>query len=69
MIKRNIRGVPAFIIGDEVVVGLDTAKIDSLIDYKLINCNSCNTRLRIPKNKGSIVITCPKCNTKFKTTT
>lgn len=27
LIKRNIRGVPTFLIGEDVVVGLDKAKI------------------------------------------
>lgn len=69
MARRNIRGVPAFIIGDDVVVGLDKSKIESLLEYKIINCIKCTTRLRIPKGKGNIVITCPKCKTKFKTRT
>ena len=69
MMKRNIMGVPAFLIGDEVVVGLDISKIESLIDYKVVTCNSCPTKLRVPKNKGKIMVTCPKCNNKFKTTT
>ncbi len=69
MMKRNIMGVPAFIIGDEVVVGLDKSKIESLLDYKVINCIECFKRLRIPKNKGNIMVTCPECKTKFKTKT
>lgn len=69
MARRNIMGVPAFIIGDETVVGLDKSKIESLLDYKIINCIKCKTRLRIPKDKGNIVITCPKCKMKFKTRT
>lgn len=27
LVKRNIRGVPTFLIGEDVVVGLDKAKI------------------------------------------
>ena len=69
LIKRGIRGVPTFLIGDDVVEGLDTKKIESLIDYNIINCTSCNTRLRVPKNKGKISATCPKCNATFYTHT
>lgn len=69
MMKRNITGVPAFIIGDEVVVGLDKARIESLLDYKVIDYIECKKRLRIPKDKGIIIITCPECKTKFKTRT
>jgi glutaredoxin 3 len=29
--KRGLRGVPAFLIGDEVVVGLDKGKIEELL--------------------------------------
>lgn len=67
--RRKIMGIPAFIIGREVVVGLDKAKIESLLDYRVINCMECQTKLRIPKNKGIILITCSECETKFKTKT
>lgn len=66
MVKRGIRGVPAFLIGDEMVEGLDRAKIESLIDYNVINCPDCNTRLRVPKDKGKIKVKCPKCSTEFQ---
>ncbi|SKC72079.1 hypothetical protein SAMN02194393_02559 [Maledivibacter halophilus] len=69
MMKKNIMGVPAFLIGDEIVVGLDKAKIESLLDYKIIKCPQCPSKLRIPKNAGNLVITCPKCKTRFKTRT
>ncbi len=67
--RRKIMGIPAFIIGNDVVVGLNKAKIESLLDYKIIHCIECPTKLRIPKNKGTILITCPECKSKFKTTT
>ena len=63
--KKGFQGVPAFVIGDEAVVGLDKNKIESLIDYKVINCPSCKARLRAPKGKGKIKITCPKCSNSF----
>lgn len=31
LIKRRVMGVPAILIGDEMVVGFDRARIDSLI--------------------------------------
>jgi 2-hydroxychromene-2-carboxylate isomerase len=30
-LKRGLRGVPSFLIGDEVVVGLDKGKIEELL--------------------------------------
>lgn len=66
MAKRGVRGVPAFLIGDELVEGLDKAKIERLIDYSVISCPKCNTRLRVPKDKGKIKVTCPKCSEEFQ---
>jgi glutaredoxin len=66
LMKRGIRGVPAFIIGEEVVVGLDTSRIESLIDYLVVNCPKCPARLRVPKDKGKITVTCPNCSNEFK---
>jgi predicted RNA-binding Zn-ribbon protein involved in translation (DUF1610 family) len=58
---KGIMGVPAFIIGSETVVGLDTQKIDELVDYSVGECQHCGQKLRIPKYKGSSDIKCPKC--------
>lgn len=63
--RRGLKGVPAFLIGDEVVVGLDTNKIEGLIDYRVESCPSCKSKLRVPKGKGKIKITCPKCEFKY----
>lgn len=59
--KRGLRGVPAFIIGKEVVEGLDRGRIEKLMTSNVIACSNCETKLRIPKGKGKIKITCPKC--------
>lgn len=34
--------------------------------HKYYKCPSCNTELRMPKGKGKVIITCPKCKTKFE---
>lgn len=64
--KRGLRGVPAFLIDGQVVEGLDTAKIDSLMKNMIIKCPNCDSKLRVPRNKGKISITCPKCSTSFE---
>jgi len=32
--------------------------------HRYFKCRSCKTRLRVPRGKGKIEITCPKCKTK-----
>lgn len=68
MARRNISGVPAFLIGDDVVVGLDKEKILELVDHRLVECEKCHTKLRLPINKGSLKATCPKCKNIFSWT-
>ena len=36
------------------------------VTYKYFKCKSCGAKLRVPKHKGKITITCPKCRTSFK---
>lgn len=61
MASRNITGVPAFIIGGDVVVGLDKGRILELVDHRLVRCPDCNTAVRIPTKQGKIKANCPKC--------
>ena len=34
-------------------------------DYKFFVCPGCHNRLRVPRGKGKIQITCPKCGQRF----
>lgn len=34
--------------------------------YKVFKCPNCSQKLRVPRKKGKIVITCRKCGTEFK---
>ena len=34
--------------------------------YNFYRCPSCQTQLRVPKGRGRISITCPKCRTSFE---
>ena len=36
-------------------------KIKDLRKYKYLKCPTCNITLRVPKGKGKIRITCPRC--------
>ena len=34
--------------------------------HRYFKCPNCRFRLRVPKGKGEIIITCPKCKTRFE---
>lgn len=34
--------------------------------HRWFKCPNCRTRLWVPRGKGKIIITCPKCKTEFK---
>ncbi len=36
-------------------------------DYRFYRCEKCGQRLRVPKGKGTVKVTCPKCGTSFTT--
>ncbi|MEG0296239.1 MAG: hypothetical protein RR620_05925 [Clostridium sp.] len=33
--------------------------------FKIVKCPQCNQKLRLPRGKGTIVVTCKKCSNKF----
>ena len=67
MMRRKVTGVPAFLIGDDMIVGLDQAKVLSLVDHRVVPCSRCGTKIRIPVNKGKLRVTCAKCGNVFET--
>lgn len=34
--------------------------------YKHVKCSSCGQRVRVPRGKGRLRVTCPKCGEKFE---
>ena len=63
--NRGIRGVPAFLIGDEMIVGYSPDRIEAAVDRKTVTCPSCGKKLGVPKDKGRLRITCPSCGHQF----
>jgi len=41
-------------------------RLKSSREYKFFKCPACSSRLRVPKHKGRIQITCPKCGERFE---
>lgn len=41
-------------------------RTDQWLNYKIVKCPSCGQKLRLPRKKGKITVTCRKCGTDFK---
>ncbi|WP_455136608.1 hypothetical protein [Thermophilibacter sp.] len=37
-----------------------------LRSYRHVRCTSCKQRIRVPRGKGRLRVTCPRCHTKFE---
>ena len=48
-----------------VRVWFDNIRNSSKSSSKVFVCSKCHQKVRVPKGKGKIEITCPKCNYKF----
>lgn len=42
------------------------ARFDESKKYKILKCPNCSQKLRIPKHKGKVIVTCKKCGNEFK---
>lgn len=40
-------------------------KVKGLKKYKYFKCSECNQELRVPRGKGKVALTCPKCGNKM----
>ena len=41
-------------------------RLEDRKDNHIYKCPGCGQKLRIPKGRGKVVITCPKCRTQFE---
>lgn len=42
------------------------ANLNDFKQYKTFKCPNCSQKLRVPRGKGNLVITCKKCGNNFK---
>ena len=40
--------------------------INQKIHYKIVSCPKCGQKLRLPRKKGHITVTCRRCSSQFK---
>lgn len=66
MMRRKVTGVPTFLIGDDVVVGLDQQRVLNLVDHRVKVCSACGTKMRVPTDKGKVILKCPNCKSQIE---
>lgn len=66
MMAMKAQGVPVIKVEDEIIMGFDLPRLEALFGKKIVECPSCRVKIRLPKNKGTLKVTCPKCNQSFK---
>lgn len=69
MMRRQMTGVPSFVIGDAQQVGFSPEWIKTHVDYQVQACPHCGQRMRIPKGKGKIRVRCSSCKNQFEVRT
>lgn len=58
----------AFCAGVRKFLKKQKEHFDGRKDYRYFKCPGCGQEVRVPKGKGHIRITCPKCRTQFDRT-
>lgn len=66
MEEMKAAGVPIIAVGNEVIIGFDKPRLEALFGKKIIECPSCRQKLRVPRQKGILQVTCPKCQHQMK---
>lgn len=63
--KRYAENRKFMYITAPIRVWFDNIRNSSKSSSKVFVCSKCHQKVRVPKGKGKIEITCPKCNYKF----
>lgn len=62
----KLTGVPAFLVGDELMVGFNPDQLLSKLDFTVEACPKCGKHYKVPKGKGKLKITCKACGAQFE---
>lgn len=63
--KRENRIFLAWIAKIDYIIQFKKFNREMKKDYKYFRCKKCKNKLRVPRGKGKIEITCPACGNKF----
>ncbi len=58
-------GVPTLKVNGQVMVGFNPTQLAELLTKQLVSCPQCGQKLRLPANKGTLKVTCTKCQHQF----
>lgn len=47
-------------------LAMQKSRFDGRNTYRYFQCPSCRQSLRVPKGRGTVMITCPKCHAQFE---
>jgi glutaredoxin-like YruB-family protein len=67
--SKGIMGVPVITVGDTLIQGFDPEAIEAAVDFRIQACPHCQKKLRLPKDRGKIRVTCPACQGAFEVRT
>jgi LSD1 subclass zinc finger protein len=59
-------GVPVIVVGTEIIRGFDKGRLEALFGKLIVECPECRQKLRLPRNKGTLKVTCKMCQAAFK---
>jgi hypothetical protein len=65
--KRSMENYKFSILKNHVSSWFNKKKnyVRDIKTHRYFKCKNCKTKLRIPKGRGRVIVTCPKCKTEF----